>query len=1143
MVVALFFLSACSPSHKAQVDELNRRSYAFHYRNLDSVRFYANKALHLSSDYGSGKAEALNNLAFVSIVRMDYDHAYKLLNEALATTDNQIELLITDIQMMRLCQRESQNKNFYVFHERATKRVNRILEDIDELNSHQKARFLYAKSELSIVTATYYYYVGLTQLFIKELQSIDDDELEQDTAQYLNYLYNLGAGGAIVNKSSNEVAQEEFDYLMRCYLLSSGTHYSYWEANSLQAISEHLQTPSVRRYLIANNQPAFQYLNIDNMPDSLLAGNLAERSFNLFNSYGDVYQIAGAYRTLAQCYWSIHDYRSAISCLETSLNKNKVINRAPDLVASIREQLSLTYSAIDDKPKSDYNRNIYLDIQEQTRQDRLLEARAEQLDSNSTQLNWMIAAVAGAILLLIILLFFFDYMRRRSEKNVSVAKILQPLTEWIKNSEEKTRDLENDIEEFNENISSRQLHILKNKKRNLEQRAKVQLVNNITPFIDRMLNEIQRLEEGNESEEVKARRYQYIVEITDKINEYNEVLTQWIQMRKGDLSLHIESFPVQPLFDIVKKGRMGYQLKGITLNVEDTDAVVKADRTLTLFMINTIADNARKFTNSGGSVTIKAETKDNCVEFSVVDTGEGMNEEQLQHVFDRTYTGGHGFGLLNCKGIIEKYKKVSSLFSVCDIKAESEAGKGSRFTFRLPKGLVRKVFMIVLLVSSALHISAAKKVSRNMARAQYFADSVYFSNINGNYHRTLEFADSAYHYINKAYLETHPNSTVLIRPMESNNYTPAELTWFRNGVDIDYACILDVRNESAVASLALHDWARYHYNNKVYTSLYRATTADNSLANYVSMMQKTENSKTIAVVLLIILLVLIFLAYFFLYYRHLVFKRISLGHVDEINKVLLSDGSTKEKLAMIRQQWDEKDKNASHKHLEFQPLEESIAQIKEKIKLNMTTQQSIEEKLELAKDELAKAKYEDDKLHISNSVLDNCLSTLKHETMYYPSRIRQLIDGTDNNLVNIRELADYYKSLYSMLSQQCMRQIEGRVYFDKDILKYLFEILEKQLKQSPLKAEKSNKDERYIQLSIPVTGIQLSAEDCENLFSPLTCNINYLLCRQIVRELGEVTNARGSGISASHDESSTRIDIVLPKTIAPYLRNCNLEII
>lgn len=45
-------------------------------------------------------------------------------------------------------------------------------------------------------------------------------------------------------------------------------------------------------------------------------------------------------------------------------------------MASIREQLCIVYSAVDDKQASDYNRNLYLDLQDQTRQDRYYEARA-----------------------------------------------------------------------------------------------------------------------------------------------------------------------------------------------------------------------------------------------------------------------------------------------------------------------------------------------------------------------------------------------------------------------------------------------------------------------------------------------------------------------------------------------------------------------------------------------------------------------------------------------------------------------------------------------------------------------------------------------------------------------------------------------
>ena len=140
-------------------------------------------------------------------------------------------------------------------------------------------------------------------------------------------------------------------------------------------------------------------------------------------------------------------------------------------------------------------------------------------------------------------------------------------------------------------------------------------------------------------------------------------------MHKGDISLRIESFPLQTIFELLKKNSMSYQLKNINLNVVDTSEVVKADKTLTLFMINTLADNARKFTPSGGEVTISAKSLDDYVEVSIIDNGVGIDEEGLRNLFSfkkielKQSTSpvqgkGYGFGLMNCKGIIEKYKKV-----------------------------------------------------------------------------------------------------------------------------------------------------------------------------------------------------------------------------------------------------------------------------------------------------------------------------------------------------------------------------------------------------------------------------------------------------------------------------------------------------
>ena len=1155
MMLALFFYSACGPSHKQEVDRLNTLSYAYHYRNLDSTKMLAQRALALSDDYSAGYAEACNNLAFVEMAKMNYKEARRWLGLVEEKSNNQLELLIADVQMMRICQRESHNKDFYSYREKAMVRLRRLGEEASNLPPRERRRATYAHSEFDIVDATYCYYVGLEEPMLKALNDIDADALEADTAQYLNYLYNIGSGGAITNGTSEQIAQTEFDYLIQCYMLASagrvvmpdGTMvggYPYWQANALQSISEHLQKAKMRDFLIRNNLPAIQYLNVEQMPDTLLAGNLAQRALNLFISYGDTYQIAGGYRTLAECYFAIEDYNSAGDCLLRALQVSKNIKSAPDLVASIRERLCLVYSALDNKQQSDYNRNIYLDLQERTRQDKQLEARATLLDDNALQLNLMIAAVLVMILLVVILLYLFDRMRSRKIQSKPLSSLLEPLEQWKQRNAQYINDINERKEELDEEISIARLHLDDNKKRNLEQRAKVSLVNSITPFIDRMIHEVDKLTEddGSTPDEVKQERYEYISELTDKINQYNTILTNWIQMRQGTLNLRIVSFPLQPLFDIVAKGKMSFQMKKIELDVLPTAAKVKADRTLTLFMINTIADNARKFTPAGGKVTVSAAEHDKYVEIVIADTGKGMDEEQLAHVFDRTYTGGHGFGLLNCKGIIEKYKKVSSIFNICHIEAESEVGKGSVFRFRLPKGIGRMIVGVILLLASSVssfasqihqHTQATGKVSRELTLADAFADSAYYSNINGTYQRTLAFADSAICYLNQHYLRQYPQGKNLMVSSPKLSQA-AELKWFADSLKTDYSIILDIRNESAVAALALHQWTLYDRNNKVYTKLFRERSTDNTLPEYVRTMKSSENSKTVAVILLFLLLLQLPIAYYLLYYRHVVTYRFAVDRIRDINLLLLSDQSVPEKLKRIREIWSKKSR---HSRVNFR-LEEVVHEIEEELKRGLDLSNGKEADNQLLEDELRRVRFENDRLHVSNSVLDNCLSTLKHETMYYPSRIRQLIEASPDDVASLKELVDYYKSIYLMLSAQAMEQVETNLKCDAALKDYLFRLIQETVKDlakahgiaiTQVKPEIKSVHTAYATCQFVFPGLRYDDSLHHLLFTPLTVDMRFLVCRQIVREMGETTNLRGCGIQAKpSDEGFLLIEVVLP---------------
>lgn len=102
-------------------------------------------------------------------------------------------------------------------------------------------------------------------------------------------------------------------------------------------------------------------------------------------------------------------------------------------------------------------------------------------------------------------------------------------------------------------------------------------------------------------------------------------------------------------------------------------------------VLNNLIGNAIRHTPRGGEVRVHAQRKDLGVEVTVSDTGEGIHKEDLPHIFESFYrgeksrsrtTGGAGLGLAISQGIVQAHGG--------ELKVESEAGQGSRFTFNLP---------------------------------------------------------------------------------------------------------------------------------------------------------------------------------------------------------------------------------------------------------------------------------------------------------------------------------------------------------------------------------------------------------------------------------------------------------------------------
>ncbi len=1128
-LMCLAFSSCIDKRHAANINDLNATSYYYHYRNLDSTLHYATLAFEGSTSYGSGRAEAMNNKAFVCIARMEYDRAKALLDSIETATSNTVELLIADVQQMRICQRESNNKDFYRYRERALNRLSRIAAERSSLDEHNAQRLVYGESELHIVETAYFYYVGLDSLAQEAMSNIDPNgELKTDTAQLLNYFYNMGSGGLMHSESHEDIINSEMQWLLRCYQVADRTDNPYWKANSLQAISEHMENEADADLIIKN------YATLQQMVSEgkeLSARVFAEQALDLFEEYGDVYQTAGSLRTLGECYFAKGMYEDALDCLNEALMRDTIIFKAPDLVASIREQLSMTYSALDEKPLSDYNRNIYLDLQEDTRQDRQWEARAEQLTRSSSQVNRFLAAV-GIVALLVMLMLSAVYRQMKSRgKKYTDVDILSPLVNWTednKNALRKKRETRDELIDA-ENVLRQK--IVDNRQLNIEQRAKVSYVMGLRPLIDRAVREIELLKDDDDE------RREYISELFAKITDYNNSLTRWIEMRRGEFNLQVESFRLEELFTLIRNSSFAYKKDGIDLIVKPTDAVVKADKALTLFMINTLSDNARKFTPAGGEVVVDSEVSDKYIEISVADTGCGMSKEQVSRLFDHKRIvdqeltsqsfsqSSHGFGLLNCKGIIEKYKKTSQIFHVCEMLVESEVGKGSRISFRLPRG--RIIGLILMLLSFSSGFSFDNMLHYDKLNA--YADSAYNCNVVGDYSNTLVYADSCRAIINEHIHSLYPNKEAFMSSINYTSDTPAEIEWFREGISLDYNTILSIRNECAVAALALHDWDLYNYNNKVYTQLFREMSTDTSIPTFVKIIERSRANKNIAIALFVILTITLVFIFYIYYHRKRMTLESMVDRVGKINNLIKSDDDLSEKASRLSQIWNPKGHGA---------LDDIVRQSISDINTVVEESCALDDDIELRSDVVRSLTFENNRLHVSNNVLDNCLSTLKHETMYFPARLQMLInENSKNDVESIRELAIYYRDLYSILSQQAVRQTQVSVHPDHYIISYLMELLTKLNNNTKPRIEEHSIDNTYTRVDVIMDEMKVSETDARQLFTSDTIDFRFLICRQIMREIGEWTGFRGCGINARREESDAdnpstlTIEIIIPQKI------------
>lgn len=165
-------------------------------------------------------------------------------------------------------------------------------------------------------------------------------------------------------------------------------------------------------------------------------------------------------------------------------------------------------------------------------------------------------------------------------------------------------------------------------------------------------------------------------------------LLNWAQTQTGGM-------PYRPInFDLNAALRVDMNLihdmaarKNICFTTDiPEDIIIYGDKNMMVTIIRNLLNNAVKFTNPGGSVSLIIKPEEKEYEIIVKDTGIGMDENLLKNLFkfndqffkrEMKKEQGSGFGLLVCKEMIEKHES--------KIIVESEEGKGSCFSFKIKR--------------------------------------------------------------------------------------------------------------------------------------------------------------------------------------------------------------------------------------------------------------------------------------------------------------------------------------------------------------------------------------------------------------------------------------------------------------------------
>lgn len=183
----------------------------------------------------------------------------------------------------------------------------------------------------------------------------------------------------------------------------------------------------------------------------------------------------------------------------------------------------------------------------------------------------------------------------------------------------------------------------------------------------------------------------YLEVVLSEIKRLNRLVNDLLEMsrlKSGKIEYKMVPFDInESIRKVIISFDKRLSEKNINLKVDfahDSSFVMGSQDSIYRVITN-VMDNAVKFTPDGGEIIISSKTEGGKAVISVQNSGSGLSEKELSHIWDRFYqtdksrssasNRGAGLGLYIVKNIMSAHNS--------DIRAESEEGSWTRFTFEL----------------------------------------------------------------------------------------------------------------------------------------------------------------------------------------------------------------------------------------------------------------------------------------------------------------------------------------------------------------------------------------------------------------------------------------------------------------------------